>query len=253
MNKKTFQFSEFAEKSLFTCIFEPTNTNLQVVLLMCYPFGIEHLYGQRVYFNTADYLSARGITCVLFDYKGCGDSSHSFEETIPEFHINDIEDMLRFIKSKYVDYKIGLFGMRLGGSWAILASSDNLIDFLILWSPIINMDAYLNAELRKSLSTQTVILKKILYTRDQIKQRLKDNDNLVINGFNVANVDGYTINKDYILSMEGVNLLDYADKIDVPILLIDVKDKDTQISKEYLLFNSNVISNSGIGLPLVIS
>ena len=233
MVNKQFEFHTFAEKSLFSCTVEPTAANAKAVVVMCYPFGIEHLYGQRAYFNTAEYLASQGVTCILFDYKGSGDSSHTFEETSPASHLADITDMIRLAKNRYADYSIGLFGMRLGGTWAALAALDNQVDFLILWSPILDVENYLNRELRKSLSTQAKILKKVVYDRDQIRQHLKDGENLVVDGFQVANIDGYGLNRDYIVETEGLNLLTHAGRLDRPMLIVDVMDREGPVSDEY--------------------
>lgn len=234
MAKRHFQYLEFGDKRLFACKIIPEKSK-QISILMCYPFGHDFLISQRVYYNFARYLAENGCTVYLFDYMGYGDSSHSFEDSSPSTIILDIESVIEHIlENNPGGHKLGLFGMTLGGSWALMASLNIKVDFLILWSPVIDLGNYIYTELRKSISAQTTILKKVVFTREEIKERLINDQSLIVDGFVINNIDGYIINKKYITQIDNINLISEAEKITAPILLIDIKTRNAHLSKEYL-------------------
>lgn len=237
MSKKKFKFIDFEDSRIFTCKIEPKVTN-NTAIIMCYPLWHEYLISQRVYFNFAEVLSEQGFTVYLFDYRGFGDSSHSIEESNPSSIQTDILNILEYVSSECKSFKIGLFGVTLGGSFAVLTSIKVSVDFMVLWSPVIDLEKYITFELRKSISSQTSILKKVVYNRNQIKDRLKQDKSLEIKGFLINNIDGYIINKKYITEFEGVNLLNSNNLIDMPVFIADVKLRDTKLNivyKEFVL------------------
>ena len=76
----------------------------------------------KKYVELAELASKEGLSCVRFDFRGCGESEGSFEKSTLTKRLKDLEEVINFIKSKY-DAKIALFGSSFGGMVSILYAS----------------------------------------------------------------------------------------------------------------------------------
>jgi len=57
------------------------------------------------------------------------------------------------------------------------------IDFILLWEPIIDLCEYLDQLFRINLTSQMTLYKKILYKRDDLKLKLLNNEDIIIEGY----------------------------------------------------------------------
>jgi alpha-beta hydrolase superfamily lysophospholipase len=72
------------------------------------------------YLLLADALPAAGLALVRFDFRGCGESSGSEEETTIASRIEDLEAVLAFMATQPgLDGRFGLLGSSLGGFVAL--------------------------------------------------------------------------------------------------------------------------------------
>jgi len=78
----------------------------------------------KKYVELAELANKEGLSCVRFDFRGCGESEGSFEKSTLTKRLKDLEEVINFIKSKY-DAKIALFGSSFGGMVSILYASKN--------------------------------------------------------------------------------------------------------------------------------
>ncbi len=75
----------------------------------------------KKYIELAEMANRKGISCIRFDFRGCGESKGKFDDKI-ESRLNDLIKVVDFIYDKF-DAKISLFGSSFGGMVAILYAS----------------------------------------------------------------------------------------------------------------------------------
>lgn len=109
--------------------------SLDKCLVLCPPLGVEYMSTYRSYRYIADYFALAGITTMRFDYHGTGDSSgfNLNENRLPDW-LDSIEQSCQYLKTKSGCSQIGLFGFRMGGTFATLMAEKVDAKFLILWS-----------------------------------------------------------------------------------------------------------------------
>ncbi len=126
-------------------------------VIICQPLGLDYMNAYRSMRFVADYFALAGIPAFRFDYHGTGDSSGS---NLDHDRIPDWLESIQFAQKKVVELtgqkSIGLFGFRLGGTLASLASERNNFDFMILWSAIEKGSRFLR-EIKALQKTSSII------------------------------------------------------------------------------------------------
>ena len=181
-----FKRSKF---SLFGCLHQPEKiTERQNIgIVICSPFAEEKLWSQRAMVNLARFLCENGFPVFRFDYMGHGDSEGNFEDSDISTQVEDIGCAVDELRSRSRVSKVGLLGLRLGATLAILfAEKTNIPDFLVLWEPIVRADTYLIQILRSSLATQMRAYKKITYPREQMIRDLESGKAVMIDGYSIS-------------------------------------------------------------------
>jgi len=116
-----------------------TNASLQcnTGVVICPPLGVEYVSTYRAMRYVADYFALAGIPAFRFDYHGTGDSSGSNDDG------NRLDDWLWSIEQAHNEIKqltgckkVGLFGLRMGGTLAALVAGKIDVDFLVLWAAL---------------------------------------------------------------------------------------------------------------------
>jgi len=194
-------------------------------VVFCHPFAEEKLIAHRNMVNLARRLTEEGIYCFRFDYMGHGDSDGHFEDSTLETRLSDISCAVEYLKNRYQVERIGLLGVRFGGTLAALACR-NLpgINVLILISPIVKGKPYIEQCLRSNLTTQMAIFKKIVKEREQLVKDLMAGDKV--------NIDGYLLTKALYQQMEAVNLLDGSSMLPQHVMLIQVSKNKAKVIDE---------------------
>jgi uncharacterized protein len=82
-------------------------------------------------------LSNLGCTVFLFDFFGSGESDGDFENATVRSEIEDLEDMIKYVRGEGYHVK-GLVGLSLGGIVSLYAL-DKEVESLVLWSPPLNL------------------------------------------------------------------------------------------------------------------
>lgn len=200
--------------------------NHKLGVVLCHPFAEEKLISHRVSVNLARSLITQGVTCLRFDEMGHGDSDGKFEESTVETRLSDIQCAIDFLRKQTSVEKIGLIGLRFGGTLAALScSNSSRIHFLVLISPIVDGKYYIDQCLRSNLTTQMTTYKKIFKDRKQLISDLMSGQ--------LVNIDGYLLSKDLYQQMEAINLLTNS-SISIPanVLILNLSNKENQPIEE---------------------
>ncbi len=108
-----------------------------ICVVICPPLGVEYVSTYRSMRYVADYFALAGIPALRFDYHGTGDSSGSNDDG------NRFDDWLWSIEQASGEIKrltgcekVGLMGLRMGGTLAALVAGKIEVDFLVLWAAL---------------------------------------------------------------------------------------------------------------------
>ncbi len=115
-------------------------------ILLCNPFGQEAIRCHRLYKVLADRLSAVGFHVMRFDYFATGDSAGADDEADIQIWLDNIHSAHQELERQSVAPVHGWFGLRLGGTLAMLANAQvgNRPAQIVTWDPIFNGAAYLS-------------------------------------------------------------------------------------------------------------
>jgi len=177
----------------------PSNT-----FIILNPLGSECNVIDAMLANLARHLASTGRRVVRFDYFGTRDSDGDFGQITLETLMSDVETIIDFInKSGNSVSRRGFIGVRFGALLAmqVAEKKNDFIDDLILCAPISSATDFFAAELMQALSMQTVLFKKIVWDRKKIIHELIDGNTTVIDGYNLANMNGYPLTKSLYLSI----------------------------------------------------
>ena len=229
-----FYFKNISGKELFGIIHSPEKPSTKGVLI-CHPLFEEKLHVHRVLVDFSRLLSSSGFSVMRFDYYGDGDSQGEFEEATVQTRLADIGAALEFFRKKSPLEKIVLLGVRFGATLAsVFAEKGNSIDALVLWSPVITGDDYLQHLLRINLTHQVVVYKKILYTREELVRGLEEGKKI--------NVEGYEITRELYQQVSRLNLLSADKSFKGKTLLLQFcsnsEEKDLDFEKLTALYSS---------------
>jgi len=198
---------------LFGCLHWPEGSNRRCGVVFCEPFAEEKLWSQRVMVNFSRLLARRGYTILRFDFMGHGDSDGDFEDSDVDTRLSDIGKAMEFLKKRAEVRDVGLLGLRWGATLsAIWCERNGEADFMILWEPILDGNAYVQQCLRSSLATQMAAYKKVRYTREQMIKDLEKGQ--------AVNVDGYLISGSFFRQASAIDLTRMAVEFHGPVLIV---------------------------------
>ena len=115
-------------------------------ILCCH--GLYSNKDSKKYIELAEIALKNGISCIRFDFRGCGESNGKFEDSTLSNRIKDVNEVVKYIKNKY-HAKISLFGSSFGGMVAISYSYLNKIKPLVLISTPYKIEGIKNFESSK--------------------------------------------------------------------------------------------------------
>jgi exosortase A-associated hydrolase 2 len=130
---------------------ERPSTGVPVSVLVCHPFGEEKQITHRRLVECARELAERGIRVLRFDLYGHGDSEGEPDEVDFAYWLEDVASAVRWLRERYPREAVGALGLRLGASLVAQFAEDHLedLDFLVLWSPVVNGHVFLDRLLRQ--------------------------------------------------------------------------------------------------------
>ena len=89
----------------------------------------------RKFIEMVEAANSCNISCVRFDFRGCGESKGKFSYK-PEERLKDLEEVMKWLKKRYGNASYALFGSSLGGMVAIkYASLHNINAIVVIATP----------------------------------------------------------------------------------------------------------------------
>jgi len=121
-------------------------------VLLCPPWGQEYLRAHRAMKQLATLLNQGGVHVLRFDYFGTGDSAGEMLDASLAGWQADIETAIDELKDTTDAARVGLVGLRLGGTLAagIAARRRKDVDSLVLWDPVVSGEAHLKELLNEA-------------------------------------------------------------------------------------------------------
>ena len=147
---ETFFFGR-AESPLFAVYHAPLSAaDRDVGIVVCAPLGQEYTKTHRALRQLALRLARIGFHVLRFDYRGCGDSSgEPFDADLAGW-AEDVGLAADELEDRAGLVKVGLVGLRLGGTLALLSARERRdVEALVLWEPVLDGPRHLG-ELRAS-------------------------------------------------------------------------------------------------------
>ncbi len=135
-------------KRKINCIYnQPIDSNINnQCLLMLMPIGQEYIRCYRMFYILSRQLANIGYHVIRFNYSGQNDSQTvDFHEisTIDDW-LEDILDVVHELRVAFNIDEISVIGMRLGASFALILDSKITYKKMILCSPILNGNKYID-------------------------------------------------------------------------------------------------------------
>lgn len=114
-------------------------------VLLCYPFGSEHMRAHRAFRQLSGLLNRAGAHVLRFDYLGTGDSAGRGDEASFPQWIEDIGTAIDELKDTCGAATVSIIGLRLGAALAAQAAAERTdVERVILWDPIVDGSRYLS-------------------------------------------------------------------------------------------------------------
>lgn len=202
---------------LFGMLYRPAAGGTGNGVVVCPPLFEERKASHGVLVDLARELAANGHSVLRFDYRGCGDSEGALVDADVSDRVADIGAAADFLRAHGRCERLAFLGLRVGAALclrAALAPPDAAsIDALMLWAPVLDGHAYVNAELRKKLVKEMVTFGRRRSTRAAIIAGLEQG--------RTADFDGYPLSASLYHALTGLDPLD-GDVPAVPTLLVQI-------------------------------
>lgn len=223
-------------RALYGSIFRPSRTERAFV--MCGGFAGEFEVFRSHTAHIARNMASQGSAVLRFDYLGYGDSDGEFTDASLDTMCDDTMRALDELKAKTGMRTLGLMGLRLGGTVAALvAARRNDIDTLVLWEPVLKPWDDLYAELRQTLSLQTVLFRDIKMTREQIVENVLAGQPSMVDGYDLNVIDdGFPLSAALIESVKRVDLVEQPVAIAARTLVVHIRKKEGPTPKPLARF-----------------
>ncbi len=180
-----FFFTNEGER-IFGVLHRPTKKSRRG-FVFCHPFAEERQEAHRVLVNLARLIAKNGFYVLRFDYRGTGDSEGDFGDYDLHAWLSDISKAIEILREKTGVEQVGLLGLRLGATFALLtANKIESVGFLVLWAPILNVKAYLHQFLRGNLAFQMATYRKIKVTREELVNQLLEGKKVNVEGYSLS-------------------------------------------------------------------
>lgn len=157
-------------------------------IVMCHPLAEEKLWAHRVFVSFARSLAALGFEVLRFDYRGEGDSDRDFAQSSLETRVEDAcfaIELVRRVNPSITD--VTLLGLRFGAAVAAEAAARHgMVSRLILWDPVVDGSAYMQAVLRLNLMFQMALHQRVIENREALVARLARGQTVNIEGYELA-------------------------------------------------------------------
>jgi alpha/beta superfamily hydrolase len=163
----------------------PTQPQARAAVLVCPPLVEERKASQRAMVDGARHLAETAACVVLrIDYRGCGDSSGTFETTGVDDWRADIETAAAWLRQTFSALPQIRLGIRAG---ALLAGSSGAGDTaaLIFWEPVAG-DAFIRQLLQRRMVNDMIAYGRARTSRTAIEETLRSGGRVDLDGYTVT-------------------------------------------------------------------
>ncbi|MFO7947995.1 MAG: alpha/beta fold hydrolase [Armatimonadota bacterium] len=205
-------------------VFHDGGAGSQWALVIAAPFAEEEKCAHRSLVETAWALSAAGISCLRFDYRGCGDSPGEFHDYDINDWVQDTTDAALFVRDRLgEDIQLGVLGLRLGAAIAMTAADlRDIFDYAVLWEPVISGSKYLKMNLRRSL-IKAMMTGEEEFDADEIARKHSNGP--------IVDFDGYAVTERMRTQIERMDLVDDPPEFTGPTLILHLGPRE-QVSPQ---------------------
>jgi alpha/beta superfamily hydrolase len=156
-------------------------------VLICTPDGEERSWTHRSLVHFARLLAERGQDVLRFEYEGQGESSGVYETTSVSDRLRDIATAAATLRLQTGAPTLTAVGVRLGATLALeAAAADASIARLVMWEPVLDVQAYVHHLFRVNVTTQMVIHKKVVRTTEQLVEDVAAGGFVSANGYKLG-------------------------------------------------------------------
>ncbi len=169
-----------------------------------HPFADEMNKSRRMAALQTRALATMGYGVLQIDLLGCGDSSGEFRDAHWNIWKQNISSAKQWLES-HTSVPISLWGLRLGAILALdfAKNSEDTIDKIILWKPIINGKSFLTQFLRLQLAN------KILVANDKTTHSVQTIRDSLAAGTTVE-IAGYELTPNLATAIDNIKMADMS-------------------------------------------
>ncbi len=149
-----FYFGEDSRR-LFGVLGRPSS-EAHTGVVFCPPFGDEMICTYARFARWAKELAEEGFAVLRYHPFGTGESDGTCGQFTPRGAAEDAVTAVQWLRGTAKVERVGLFGLRFGASVAVHAAAAARPDFVVVWSPIINLQQYFRELLRLRLTKELV-------------------------------------------------------------------------------------------------
>nr|ATZ76871.1 esterase/lipase [uncultured prokaryote] len=104
------------------------------VVIMFHGFTGNHIESRFIFARLSRALEKAGISSIRFDFRGSGDSEGTFEEMTLSSEMSDAKAIANYARDRFKGH-IGILGLSMGGTIALLTAPMLKPNALCLWAP----------------------------------------------------------------------------------------------------------------------
>lgn len=187
------------------------------------PLFEERMWSQRIAFNFARELAARGNHAVLmFDYHGYGESDGESEDFTLAGCRDDLESLFVLMGTRGFS-RFSWWGIRSGCAVALASMPANTpVTAAILWAPVLGLKTYLYDSLRATIAAQYMIFNKSVVTRDIILEELAATGQCSREGYLLNYIEGYRFGKIFYQETQALEHIQDLSLLTFPSLVLEL-------------------------------
>ncbi len=87
----------------------------------------------KKYVEMAERANNAGLSCVRFDFRGCGESKGKFSFSLRD-KVDDLDEVIHYIAKKFGNPRFSLFGSSFGGMTSLFYGSENKVNSIVILS-----------------------------------------------------------------------------------------------------------------------
>lgn len=193
--------------------------NQQPSLLFIPPFAEEANKSRHMLSALGRTLAQNGIQTTVLDLFGCGDSEGDIDQASLQTWYQDINIAIQHMQQRSTNISIG--GLRLGATIALnfLATSQQPVDKLLLWQPVLKGKQFMRQFIRLKLAESIAISSAPTTSTAEITAKLE-------NG-NTQEIAGYPITKELFQDIDALSCINQNIATDTQLHLLEINPSGT--------------------------